>query len=105
MAEPVSWFGESWGAPCCDPADHARTPVGEACAFCEEPIADGDRGFATGLPTHLECTLRSVLGSVAHIEGRCSCFGGDDDDEELSARESAYAAVAAFERRHGVRLT
>jgi hypothetical protein len=109
MARPVSWFGESWGAPCCDPDEQVETPVGAGCAFCAEPIADGDRGFVgpgDALPSHLECTLRCVLGSVEHIEGRCSCYGGHDEDDPpgLSRRDAAILAVAAYERRHGVRL-
>lgn len=27
----VRWFGESWGAPVCDPRAHIETPVGRAC--------------------------------------------------------------------------
>lgn len=27
----VRWFGESWGAPVCDPRTHIETPVGMVC--------------------------------------------------------------------------
>jgi hypothetical protein len=28
----VRWFGESWGAPICDPRTHVPTPVGAVCS-------------------------------------------------------------------------
>lgn len=129
----MSWFGESWGAPCCE-EEHVPTPVGEACVLCDEPIEAGDRGFispfredggmvlmfgADGVarlaadqdayvdPRHAECQLRMVLGSVGHIEGRCTCVLGDAGEEDppgLTAREAAIAAVAAYERKYGRRL-
>lgn len=37
---------------------------------------------ATGLAiihVHKECGLREVVGSLAHIERRCSCYGGEND--------------------------
>jgi hypothetical protein len=123
------WFGESWDAPMCEPGAHAPTPVGVLCMSCEEPIEEGDRGVmmpqggldelaarldplglvtvgsVRGVAQHLECQLRSVLGSVGHIEGRCSCVGGDfEDPPGLTPREAAIAAVAAWERRYGSRI-
>lgn len=122
----IGWFGESWGAPMCEEANHIPTPVGAFCISCDEPIAVDDHGVVTpqyGLDAqaaehdpldrlsagghryiafHLECHLRGVLGSVGHIEGWCSCVGGDfEDPPGLTKREAACAAVAAFERRHG----
>lgn len=120
------WFGESWGAPMCEPDEHAPTPVGVLCFQCEEAVEEGDKGvlMRSGdeeiiarldpdgvmrkvegevyVAAHIECHLRSVLGSVAHIEGRCSCHGGDEHDPPgLSRRDAARAACAAWERTHG----
>lgn len=123
------WFGESWGAPVCEADAHRATPVGAFCFSCDEPVERDDQGFIQpqyGLDGpaaehdplrvllvdghqlvahHLECQLRNIFGSVGHIEGRCSCAGGDEEDPPgLSRREAARAAVAAFERKHGHRV-
>jgi hypothetical protein len=124
----MAWFGESWGAPICEETSHEPTPVGVLCMNCEERIEADDRGVITpqlgldetavrldpaallfdGQPRvaqHLECHLRGVFGSVGHIEGRCSCAGGNEEDPPgLSRREAAVAAVAAWERRYGSRV-
>ena len=70
----MKWFGETWLAPCCDPADHVATPTGEPCLRCERPIASGDQGFLIPLvtmrggepvsdlkPHHLDCFMESIL--------------------------------------------
>lgn len=46
----MKWFGESWGAPICDPKYHWLTPTGRPCLGCGKPIADGDQGFM--VPNH-----------------------------------------------------
>ncbi len=46
---------------------------------------------------HRECAARSAIGSVGHIERRCSCYGGDvDDPPGMSKREAAAAALRLF---------
>jgi hypothetical protein len=69
----VRWFGESWGAPVCDPRTHVDTPVGSACwghAHMHGPlrpkaIEDGDQGVTIPGPDgpgayHLDCWLHEV---------------------------------------------
>lgn len=79
----------------------------DTCFRCGEPVTHEDRcvlevvipaeGPPTERPSHWECQARSVLGSVGHIQGRCSCFGGTEEDPPgLTKREAALAAVAAF---------
>ena len=47
----VRWFGESWGAPICDPERHVHAPLGDAgkppwnCGGCREPFKAGDQGI------------------------------------------------------------
>ncbi len=68
------WFGKSWGAPCCEPADHVATPIGRPCVHCAKPIGAHDQGLVSPLvrmedgkrlvslePTHIDCFLRAVL--------------------------------------------
>jgi hypothetical protein len=94
------FFGEPWPSGICDDGKQVPTPIGEACVLCAEPIVAGDRGsfmvslgFARphGGPVHRECSLRSVLGGIAHLNGspNCTCRGGTDPDDGLSYRASA----------------
>lgn len=67
------WFGQSWGAPCCEPEEHVPTPIGRPCLRCREPIREGDQGLvqpyvrdcdgqwtASVEPLHIDCFLRSI---------------------------------------------
>ena len=72
----VRWFGESWGAPVCEPEDHIDTPINEDCARCRGAIEEGQQGvtvpYLTGrsgedgwmdrLAWHLDCWLAEVVG-------------------------------------------
>lgn len=99
-------FGEFWDAPVCDDGISVPTPVGRPCLWCGEAIEDGDQGQLMGTvrldgsgeptpgsePIHRECALRSVMGSVGHMKGTCSCSGGGEEDPPgLSRREGAIA--------------
>lgn len=70
------------------------------CAFCGEPVKDAPEcPFPGGRPTHRECGIRLVVGSVAHQMKRCSCFvpGSEEDDPpHLSLRQGAAAAVNLY---------
>lgn len=67
----VKWFGESWGAPICDPHDHRPTPVGETCPYCDAVIDDRAQGLlifhleaqgATERPWHIDCFMLTIVG-------------------------------------------
>lgn len=66
----MKWFGQSWGAPICDPDEHCPTPVGERCARCLLPIGEREQGLiiphlfagVTQRPWHLLCFLHSTTG-------------------------------------------
>lgn len=96
----VRYFGRRWNAPAFDDAVRVPVPFGATCLYCSELVDDTDSGlmqvvvFAAGPrdeAVHIECHLRSILGSVAHLEHRCSCFGGED--HEVLTREGARAVV------------
>jgi hypothetical protein len=115
------WFGEPWPSGVCY-GDDGRLleemrkpfPTGEQCLYCTEVFdeAAGDSGQATpfqslgGPPevrhAHKECLLRQVTGSIAHLQGHCSCQGGDDAPD-LSYRQDALAVWAWVEQYGGVR--
>jgi hypothetical protein len=93
--------------------DRMETPVGALCQWCKEPIAEGDSGVAWGRQLadpspeqpavfeHLECFQRSILGSVAHVQRRCSCYvpgATESDPPELTLRQAAKLAVEEFQR-------
>lgn len=79
------------------------------CFHCDEPILPGEARkyyYACQSPVHPECYLRPVIGSVAHIERRCSCFVSGSqcgDDPALTRRQAARAAVAAWAKQQGNR--
>ena len=71
------------------------------CMWCEEPILPGEQA-PVNAPMHVECGVRSVAGSVAHIEGRCGCYvpgSTEGDPPGISAREAAKLAYAAMKRK------
>lgn len=96
----MQWFG-TWSGPYCEPEAKVATPVGALCGWCSERIAEGDNGVlmlpaipGTGLPQayHRECFRRAMLGSIAHLERRCSCSvpgATETDPPGISKREAA----------------
>lgn len=69
----MKWFGETWGAPVCNTADHVATPVGKNCLDCGGPIYPHSRGLivpyvqgdftCTNEPHHTECFLQDIFGA------------------------------------------
>jgi hypothetical protein len=99
------WFGRFPWAPICQALERVPVPVGTICTWCGEPIEEGDCGlfiFHLGRacarrPYHCECQARLVLGSLAHIEGRCWCFTGEPD-ELPAGMTKRQEAIAVWER-------
>jgi len=86
----VRWFGESWGAPICDPRAHVATPLGWTCAGHEHMhakrsplIEEADQGVTipcygrevTMLAYHLNCWLHE-LGIDRMMELKNNEVGG-----------------------------
>jgi hypothetical protein len=79
-----------------------ETPVGESCISCEEPILAGEQGFidAGGQPSHYECFMRAVIGSVEHqMKGPHGCDRTCQDADGLTKRQAARAAVRYWEKK------
>jgi hypothetical protein len=72
------------------------------CLHCGEEIAIGDQIISTNNgkdAMHKNCGLRGVIGSVAHLERRCSCFipgAMEGDPPGMTRREAADAAVRVW---------
>jgi hypothetical protein len=115
-----SIFGGSWGAPICEGAPPAPTPVGVPCLECGVLIKEGDQGVvrpvlrlgraATMEPTHKECDLRNAVGPPAHLRGMfltpqqrakvpraelCRCWGGNAPHPSHDTPEGRYAEACA----------
>lgn len=84
-----------------------------ACFRCGEPVLPGEEspqgvdvvdtnGAVIHHTWHEECALRSVLGSVGHLRGTCSCRGGTEEDPPgLTKREAARAAMLEWKGQGG----
>lgn len=67
------------------------------CAHCGEEILPGERAYVFGANLHHECSFRLAVGSVGHIQGKCTCKGGTEDEPPgMTKRQAALAAVEAF---------
>ena len=109
----MEYFGKNWGAPVCEDCEHVNTPVGKICLYCGEPIVESDRGLLlpqgcisdevrdpVNCPIHLECMIRSAVGSLGHLRRTCSCFGGEEEDPpNMTKRQAAIAAFNEFNLR------
>lgn len=99
----MNFFGEPWPSGTCDDGTQVATPVGEHCELCDEPIQIFDQGSFIGTmhgeegqwvisqaPVHKECSLRSVLGGIGHLENHLAwCVEKHDPDAGLGYRASA----------------
>ena len=103
----MDYFGKPWPSDICDTGQQRPTPVGQECAHCAVPIEEEDRGTfmpcitregAQLLPWHRECSMRSVVGSVAHLEGRCSCCGGVNEPGPQTPQELRTEALEVWHR-------
>jgi hypothetical protein len=114
------WFGPAWPSGICYDDDgrliiemHKPFPTGESCLFCGEQFDEAAGDAGTAMPNmagtgraeirhvHKECSLQDVVGSLAHLEGRCRCQGGGTETPGLTPRQEALA-VWKWVQRHGV---
>jgi hypothetical protein len=63
------------------------------CFYCDEGVEPNGGTRVGGHHAHVECALRSVVGSLGHLQKKCSCYGGTEEDPpEMTRREAAKAA-------------
>src|SRR5207247_10935661 len=99
----MNYFGYYGGlAPLPHWGHWTETPSNASCTWCGEPILPGEDGIEDqdGRCEHIECFIRSIVGSVAHQKHRCPCYGGSDDHEEkgMTKRAAARAAFGNWQR-------
>lgn len=85
---------------------YLASPPSMVCFRCNEWIAPIDAGVVqhlvgtegpASIAYHYECHARSIIGSLGHLQKRCSCYGGTEEDPpEMTQREAAKAALAFF---------
>ena len=70
------------------------------CPRCGEPVLLGetDPRMVHMQAFHLECAAAGALGSVGHVLGQCSCYGGDWEDPPLMTRREAARMVLRLTR-------
>lgn len=79
------------------------------CPDCSEEILPGEptMKFNCGkVVMHMDCGLRGVIGSVAHLSKTCSCFvngSTENDPPGMTKRQAAEAAVKLWRRLEGVK--
>jgi hypothetical protein len=73
------------------------------CQWCDEAVTEDELRMGdaevnrSGQAIHIECGLRSAIGSVGHQRRLCSCHGGDQEDPPgMTRREAARAAMEYF---------
>lgn len=96
---PYPFFGEPWPSRVCDIGNRVPVPVGQPCVYCDETITPDDAGSfvmqvrpdsAASKPVHRECSLRSVIGGIGHLEDHDRwCLREHDPDGGRTARQSA----------------
>ena len=75
------------------------------CLYCEEKILCDDAVIPENngkAAMHVNCEMRGVIGSVAHLERRCSCFvpgSTESDPPGMTRREAADAAVTLWRQQ------
>jgi hypothetical protein len=95
------YFGTKWDAPAFDDAVEVCCLPNQNCLLCQEPIEPGDSGILMRYsgpegfslePEHIECHLRSVLGSVDHLKHAQVggvCNGNNHPEPSGSYRDQA----------------
>lgn len=99
------WHGRKWDAPLTDdalefPEETARLVFDgrTSCDHCGEPMVYGENILLLPhIHGHLECHLRSMLGDVAHLEGRCTCNGPGHPEPGEDAQTYRQASLAAVQ--------
>lgn len=73
------------------------------CPDCDEEIVKGELVMPFNdntLLMHYECGMRGIIGSVAHLQRRCSCYvkgASETDPPGMTRREAAKAALKLWD--------
>jgi hypothetical protein len=66
------------------------------CEWCHEELLPEERNPATPFfEMHSPCGFRAIMGSLAHLQGRCSCVNDtleETDPPGMTLRQGAEAA-------------
>lgn len=71
------------------------------CSHCHEEILVGELAPVRGDSLHKECMFRCIVGSVGHLQQRCSCYGlNEADPPGMTPRQAAQAAYKLWLELH-----
>jgi hypothetical protein len=79
------------------------------CMHCGEEILLGEEVTLVNngqAMMHVNCEMREIIGSVAHLERRCSCFVPDSSEGDppgMTRREAADLAVKLWRQQENSR--
>lgn len=98
----MKYFGHMYTAPMYLDAAEVPVPINAECIHCLEKFEPGDDGIMTddGAPFHRACFFRTTIGSVAHLQKRCSCYipgSTEEDPPGMTRRQAAQAALTLCE--------
>jgi hypothetical protein len=71
------------------------------CLWCDERFKEDEPiEFLLNGAMHYECAVRSIVGSLAHLKGQCSCVipGAEETDPPGMTRREAAIAAYKFHR-------
>jgi hypothetical protein len=67
------------------------------CLWCDEFVVPGDLMHSLLPGYHYACAMRTVLGPIAHVQKKCSCYVKDGSTEHdppgLTKRQAARVVV------------
>jgi len=74
------------------------------CLWCDEAVVPGDMVHVLLPGYHYACAMRTAIGSIGHVQGRCSCYVTDgtheDDPPGLTKRQAARLVADFVSNQH-----
>ena len=73
------------------------------CEWCGEPVEPIEL-YATGQGMHRECAFRCIIGSLAHLEGKCDHYVKDSTAGDPPGMTKRQAAIMSWSYWHSLTI-